>query len=113
MSEPLPISEEQRDAMQEICNVAMGAAAESLALFSGVFVELPIPKIRFVKHEAVVEALAGLRGGGRVSAVMQSFAMGETENNQALVAITEMGLKDLAQQRDVALQSSDNGITEE
>lgn len=110
MSEPLPISEEIRDAMQEICNVAMGAAGESLALFSGVFVELPIPKIRFVKPQAVTEALAGLGGEDKISAVMQSFAMGETPNNQALVAITETGLNDLAQQRGVALESPDDAM---
>lgn len=110
MSEPLPVSEEIRDAMQEICNVAMGAAAESLALFSGVFVELPIPKIRFVKPQAVTDALAGLRGEDRISAVLQSFALGATSNNQALVAITETGLNDLAQQRGVTLETPENAM---
>lgn len=97
MSELLPISEDQRDALQEICNVAMGVAGESLAEFSGVFVELPIPKVRYIEPQNVVDALAQLRGDDRVSGAMQSYATGELLS-YSLVVITETGIDDLATQ---------------
>jgi chemotaxis protein CheC len=97
MSELLPVSEDQRDVLQEICNVAMGVAGESLAELSGVFVELPIPKVRFIEPKNVVDALAQLRGDDCVSGVIQSYSASELLS-YSLVVITETGIDDLAQQ---------------
>lgn len=101
MSSPLPFSEEHRDCLQEVCNVAMGAAGESLAEFAHVFVNLSIPKIRYIQPQEIKEALASLDIGTRVSAVAQSFQMDRFENHgasaYALVVITEPSFNDLAQ----------------
>jgi chemotaxis protein CheY-P-specific phosphatase CheC len=104
MAYPLPFSEDVRDATQEICNVAMGVAGEALAEYAGVFVELPIPKIRFVDPESVTETLGGLRDSGRISGVIREVTLGESVH-YALVAITEEGLSDLARQRDFSINN--------
>ena len=104
MSELLPISEDQRDALQEICNVGTGVAGEALAEFSGVFVELPIPKVRYIESQNVTDALAQLRGDDRVSGAIQSYSTGEF-CSYSLVVITETGIDDLAKQLSVACET--------
>lgn len=114
MSQPLPFTEDQRDCLQEISNVAMGAAGEHLAGFSKVFVELSIPVVRATKAEDLVDALVSLQGLDTVSGVAQSFELGpftldgdepSTIEGCALVAITESSFRDLAQQRGVTADS--------
>jgi hypothetical protein len=109
MSELLPISEDQRDAVQEVCNVAMGVAGEALAKLSGVFVEIPIPKIRYIKSQNVIEALAELRGNDRVSGVIQPYSFGSYEQF-ALLVITEAGLDDLAKQIGAPVDTNEQRI---
>ncbi len=43
---PKQYSEDQRDCLQEIVNVAMGQAGDSLARLLEVFVTLSVPKIQ-------------------------------------------------------------------
>jgi len=114
VSQPLPFTEDQRDCLQEISNVAMGAAGEHLASFSKVFVELSIPVVRANKAEDLVDALVSLQGLETVSGVAQRFEVGpfsvgggETSTivGCALVAITESSFRDLAQQREVCIES--------
>lgn len=57
MSEPA-ITEDQRDALQEIANMAMGQAATRLAQLFDAFIELSVPRVRTV---AVSEAAHALR----------------------------------------------------
>ena len=104
MSQSLPFSEDQRDCLQEISNVAMGAAGESLAEFSRVFVELSIPVIRLIKPSDLASALVSLRGQEPVSGVVQAFEFDSVEG-VALIAITESSFRDLAQQRGVAVDT--------
>lgn len=96
MTQPLPFSEDHRDCLQEIANVAMGAAGESLAGFTQSFVELSIPVIRYGKPRDIPQALASLQGADRVSAVVQPFRNDEREG-YALVVITESSFNDLAE----------------
>ncbi len=42
-------SEDQRDALQELTNIAMGQAGASLATLRDTFVDLSIPRIRVVE----------------------------------------------------------------
>lgn len=95
MSLPLPFTEDQRDCLQEIINVAMGAAGESLAAFAGVFVKLSIPVIRFIKPEDLPAALSAVDDGEKISVVAQRFTTATTEG-YALVAVTESSFKDLS-----------------
>ena len=95
MTAPLPLSEEQRDCLQEVCNVAMGAAGESLANFTNVFVNLSIPKIRYIDPQEIPASLQSLGGEHSVSGVVQAFQM-NGEEGFSLVVITEPSFTDLS-----------------
>ena len=73
MSEPA-LNEEQRDALQEVANLAMGQAATRLATLLDTFIELSVPRVRVVD---VCEAAAALRDmtgiNEAVTAVRQGF----------------------------------------
>lgn len=107
MSLASPFTEDQRDCLQEISNVAMGAAGEKLAEFSKVFVELSIPVVRSINSQDLVDALVSLQGLEAVSGVVQPFEFGSI-SGCALVAITESSFRDLAQQRDAAIDSDED-----
>lgn len=96
MSLPLPFSEDHRDCIQEISNVAMGAAGEALALFTKQFVVLSIPVIRCIPPESVTEAMASLQGYDRVSGMAESFTAGEIRGT-ALLMLTESSFNDLSE----------------
>jgi len=95
MSLMLPINEDQRDCLQEISNVAMGAAAESLAAFTDTFVNLPIPCIRCVDPGCFIESLKQVEGYGRLSSVSQLFTFSGL-NCYALIVINDESLDNLA-----------------
>ena len=73
MPEPV-LTDDQRDALQEVANLAMGQAASRLSLLLDSFIELSVPRVRVV---AVSEAAAALREmtgiDGPVAAVRQGF----------------------------------------
>jgi chemotaxis protein CheC len=73
MSEPV-LTEDRRDALQEVANLAMGQAATRLARLLDAFIELSVPRVKVV---AVSEAAAALREmtgiEDTVSAVRQGF----------------------------------------
>jgi len=96
MSLPLPFSEDYRDCLQEVSNVAMGSAGESLALLTGQFVQLSIPVIRCMPVESVTEAMASLQGYDRVAGMAESFSVGALEG-AALLMITESSFQDLSE----------------
>ncbi|RQS31541.1 chemotaxis protein [Burkholderia sp. Bp8992] len=65
---------EQRDALQEIANLAMGRAAARLALLLGRFIELSVPRVRVVKAADAGNALREMTGiHDNVTAVRQGF----------------------------------------
>ena len=65
---------EQRDALQEIANLAMGRAAARLALLLGHFIELSVPRVRVVKAADAGAALREMTGiHENVTAVRQGF----------------------------------------
>ncbi|WP_175959874.1 chemotaxis protein CheC [Burkholderia pyrrocinia] len=65
---------EQRDALQEIANLAMGRAAARLALLLGRFIELSVPRVRVVKAADAGAALREMTGiHDNVTAVRQGF----------------------------------------
>ncbi|WP_175952780.1 chemotaxis protein CheC [Burkholderia sp. BCC0405] len=65
---------EQRDALQEIANLAMGRAAARLALLLGHFIELSVPRVRVVKATDASDALREMTGiHDNVTAVRQGF----------------------------------------
>ena len=70
----LALNEDQRDCLQELVNVAMGQAGDSLARLLEVFVHLSVPRIQVVDKAEVADALVDLLGHKNlVSAVRQGF----------------------------------------
>ncbi|RAB11784.1 chemotaxis protein CheC, partial [Burkholderia multivorans] len=53
---------EQRDALQEIANLAMGRAAARLAVLLGRFIELSVPRVRVVHAAEAGRALREMTG---------------------------------------------------
>lgn len=96
MSLPLPFSEDHRDCLQEISNVAMGTSGEAMALLTKQFVMLSIPVIRCIAPESVTEAMASLQGYDRISGIAESFDIGGIEG-AALLMITEPSFNDLSE----------------
>ncbi|BFM12330.1 hypothetical protein R50072_24830 [Simiduia litorea] len=106
MSYPLPFSETHRDCLQEVANIAMGAAGESLADYCGGFVELPIPVIRYIEPSKLSETVVSLQGAQRVSACAQSFAT-EMGMAYAMVVVADDDLATLAQARGLPLENNE------
>ena len=52
MSIVLPLDEEQRDALQELLNISMGQAANSLAQLIETKIDISIPKIYEVNYSS-------------------------------------------------------------
>jgi chemotaxis protein CheY-P-specific phosphatase CheC len=106
MSLSLPLSEDQRDCLQELTNVAMGAAAESLASFTDSFVNLPIPCIRCVDSMDLVDSLKEVEGYERLSSISQLFKFSGL-NCYALIVINDESITDLARATGRSLDDDD------
>jgi chemotaxis protein CheC len=73
MSEPV-LTEDQRDALQEVANLAMGQAATRLAGLLDAFIELSVPRVKVVAVSEAAQALREMTGiEDTVSAVRQGF----------------------------------------
>lgn len=107
MSLALPITEDQRDCLQEITNVAMGAAAESLASFTNTFIELPIPKIRYITAENLKESLETLEGFEKLSSISQLFSLSSL-NCYALIVINDESIEDLGRFTSRSLENDEH-----
>ncbi|MFM0050447.1 chemotaxis protein CheC [Caballeronia grimmiae] len=68
------LNEDQRDALQEVANMAMGQAATRLSKLLGTFIELSVPRVRVVGVAQASEALREMTGiADAVTAVRQGF----------------------------------------
>jgi chemotaxis protein CheC len=68
------LNEDQRDALQEVANMAMGQAATRLSKLLGTFIELSVPRVRVVGVAQASEALREMTGiTDAVTAVRQGF----------------------------------------
>jgi chemotaxis protein CheC len=73
MSEPI-LTEDQRDALQEIANIGMGQAGARLASLLGRFVHLSVPRIRMVDTDTLPSAVRDMLDFTEpVTALRQSF----------------------------------------
>lgn len=101
MNDSLALTEDQRDCLQEVVNVAMGKAGDSLARFLEVFIELSVPRIRLVTREELGKELVALVGGTdcQVSGVSQGFfhvENGQGIRGEAIVIFTDTSFNSLA-----------------
>ena len=100
---------EQQDALQELCNIAMGAAGESLAAFTEAFVELSIPRIRAIGPRDLTVSLSELGDGENISAMAQPFSFSDIECF-ALVVLTENSIEELCNQKVVETEQQCNQL---
>lgn len=100
MNSSYAFSEDQRDCLQEIVNVAMGQAGDSLARYLETFIHLSVPKIRLVDSEEFIPELAVMvEGADTISAVRQGFftAQGNSQiRGEAIVVFGDESFHELA-----------------
>lgn len=99
MSGELTFTEDQRDCLQEICNVAMGQAGDSLARLLNVFINLSVPHIQLIRADAVYQTLRQLIDASTVSAVRQAFYSPLGDRGlcgESIVIFSEASFKELA-----------------
>jgi chemotaxis protein CheC len=88
------LTEQQRDALQEIANLAMGQAATRLAVLLDTFIELSVPRVRVVRVEEAAQTLREMTGiDESVTAVRQGFRSDIT--GEALVICRSSGVGNL------------------
>jgi chemotaxis protein CheC len=100
MSAIKQLSEDQRDCLQEIVNVAMGQAGDSLARLLEVFVTLSVPKIKILGPAEVRSALRCFVEAEFVSAIRQSFHDSKGKDGlrgEAIVVFGDSSFKELAE----------------
>ncbi len=97
MPNTLPFSEDCRDALQEISNVAMGAAGEALAGLVNSFVQLSIPQVSYIQGDQIDKAIASLAQDAVISAVGAPFPFG-SHQIYSLVAVTDTSFDDVGKQ---------------
>ncbi len=95
MNQNLALTEDYRDCLQEVTNVAMGQAADSLAKVLETFVVLSIPHIEVMKPQDITMALHAIDAGTSVSAVCQGFIGGGIAG-EAMLLFNDTSFQDLA-----------------
>lgn len=95
MSQTLTLSEEYRDCLQEVTNVAMGQAGDLLAKVLDTFVILSIPHIEIMKPQDITMALHAVDSSSSVSGVCQGFIGGGIAG-EAMLLFNDTSFTDLA-----------------
>ncbi len=95
MSYEFTLSEEQRDCLQEVTNVAMGQAGDNLARLLDTFVVLSIPHIATMTPSDIAMALQSIDGSDSVSGVCQGFIGGGIAG-EAILLFNDTSFADLA-----------------
>ncbi|ABD79657.1 histidine kinase [Saccharophagus degradans] len=95
MSVILNLSEDHRDCIQEVTNVAMGQAGDKLARLLDTFVVLSIPHIAVMAPSDVAMALQAIDSNKSVSGVCQGFIGGGIAG-EAMLLFNDTSFADLA-----------------
>lgn len=88
------LTDDRKEALQEIANIGMGQAGASIAQVLGEFVQLSIPRILIVPPEEVPAVLVKMVGEKTVSIVRQAFY--SDMRGEALVIFGQHRCSDLA-----------------
>lgn len=88
------LNEDERDALQEVNNIAMGQAGSSLAELLGVFVQLSVPRVNVVDVSEISQAITKMVGDKQVAAVRQAF--NGPLRGESIAIFDEEGYQDLA-----------------
>lgn len=89
------LSEDYRDCLQEVTNVAMGQAGDRLARLLDTFVVLSIPHIEIMSPGDIAMALHAIDSSDSVSGVCQGFIGGGIAG-EAILLFNETSFSDLA-----------------
>lgn len=90
------LTPDQIDALQEIVNVAMGQAGDSLARVLDTFVRLSVPRIRLIEVSKAASSIAEMVGDSEIiTAVRQSFY--DQLRGEAITLFSAEGCRDLAE----------------
>jgi chemotaxis protein CheC len=90
-----PLTAEQTDALQEVMNIAMGQAGDSLARVLDAFIALSVPRIRTLDVKNLPSAAVEMVGDNtEVTAVRQAFY--DDLTGEAIVVFGKEGCHDLA-----------------
>jgi len=95
MTQATNFTEDSRDCLQEVSNVAMGRAADLLARLLDVYVILPIPNVNLLEIAELHMALSSLEESESVSAVCQGF-IGSNISGEALLIFNDASFDDIA-----------------
>ncbi len=95
MNAILNLSEDHRDCLQEVTNVAMGQAGDRLARLLDTFVVLSIPHIQVMAPADVAMALQSVDSDQTVSGVCQGFIGGGIAG-EAMLLFNDTSFEDLA-----------------
>lgn len=95
MSPVLTLSEEYRDCLHEVTNIAMGQAGDLLAKVLDTFVILSAPHIAIMKPQDITMALHAIDTSSSVSAVCQGFIGGGIAG-EAMLLFNDTSFSDLA-----------------
>jgi len=99
MSDPseqeVDLTDEQKEVLQEIVNIGMGLAGDSLARILKTFVELSIPRISLISVDSLNEEISDLVGDkALVTAVRQAFF--SYWRGEAIIVYDQNGCNELA-----------------
>ncbi|SEG23798.1 response regulator [Marinobacterium lutimaris] len=84
-----------QDYYQELSNIAMGAAAERLAMLLDVFVHLPIPSVQLIDGKEISALLGQLRiEAGSIDTLCQGF-LGAGISGEAMLVFEQHSLEDI------------------
>ncbi|AWB67219.1 chemotaxis protein [Saccharobesus litoralis] len=92
----IALTEDQRDCLQELINVAMGQASDKLARYLETFVHLDVPYIELVSSQGLPIVFAEKYAGGNVSVVSQGFYGNEGIRGESLLIYSLDNAKEVA-----------------
>lgn len=93
----ITLTEDQRDCLQEIINVAMGQASDKLARYLETFVHLDVPYIELVSSNSLPITFAENYGDATVSVVSQGFYGNEGIRGESLLIYKMDNAKEIAE----------------
>jgi chemotaxis protein CheY-P-specific phosphatase CheC len=96
----------RRDVYMEVANVSIGRAADALARYFDVFVELPLPNVNIFEVSELHMALKELAESDQVSGICQGFS-GEGIAGEALALLSDSSVADLKQFMQVPAESEE------
>jgi chemotaxis protein CheY-P-specific phosphatase CheC len=93
--EAAEFTDDIRDGMQEIANVAVGQSAEKVAENCSAFIHMPIPRVHLIESADIMMALTTFEESARVTAVTQAF-IGAGVSGEAMLLFSDGSLGELA-----------------